>query len=69
VIVDVIIDPDLCIGSGECSRLVPEAFELDEEAGVSHPLPAAMRTDPDRLRAVAAACPTGAISLVERDDR
>jgi ferredoxin len=67
--VDVISDPDLCIGSGECIRLVPEAFELDEEAGVSHPLPAAARTDPERLRATAAACPTGAISLIERTDR
>lgn len=65
----VTIDPDLCIGSSECVRLVPEAFELDEEAGVSRPLPAAVWTDPDRLRTAAATCPTGAISVIDEDDR
>jgi cytochrome P450 len=42
---DLTIDPALCIGSTECIRLVPEAIELDETAGVSHPLPAASSTD------------------------
>lgn len=65
----VAIDPDLCIGSSECIRLIPDAFELDEDAGVSHPLPPAARTDPVRLLRAAAACPTGAITVTIEDDR
>lgn len=63
----VAIDPELCIGSGECVRLVPEAFALDEAAGVSRPLPAAGATPIDALAAAARNCPTNAISVVDDD--
>jgi ferredoxin len=63
----VLIDPDLCIGSAECNRLVPEAFVLDETLGVSVPLPGAGLIDPERLYDAEAGCPTGAITI-EADD-
>ena len=64
----VIIDPDLCIGSAECNRLVPEAFLLDEELGISVTLPGADRADWDRLYAAEVGCPTGAIAIDGPED-
>ena len=61
----VIIDPDLCIGSAECNRLAPEAFRLDEDLGVSVPLPGAGLVDRERLYDAEAGCPTGAITIRE----
>ena len=59
----VTIDPELCIGSGDCVRLVPDAFRLDEGRGVSTPLPGAATADPDRLAEAAFNCPTHAIEI------
>lgn len=59
------VDPELCIGSAECVRLVPAGFRIDEARGVSEPTEAAARSDPLRLAEAVRACPTGAIALVE----
>ncbi|HEY6958228.1 MAG TPA: ferredoxin [Candidatus Limnocylindria bacterium] len=59
----VTVDPDLCIGTGDCVRLVPSAFRIDETRGVSVPLPAAERTDPELLEEAAFNCPTRAITV------
>ncbi|MDP9282640.1 MAG: ferredoxin [Chloroflexota bacterium] len=59
----VTIDPDLCIGSGDCVRLVPLAFRIDESRGVSTPLPGAATADPDLLAEAAFNCPTHAIEV------
>ncbi len=59
----VVIDPDLCIGSGECVRLVPVAFRLDEDLGVSVPLPGAGDVEIELLYAAEGGCPTGAIRI------
>ena len=40
------VDEDLCIGSGDCVRLLPQAFVIDEARGVSVPLPGAGDQDP-----------------------
>ena len=61
------IDPDLCIGSGDCVRLVPTAFELREDLGVSVPLPGASDADPALLVQAAVGCPTQAIRVVAAD--
>jgi ferredoxin len=61
------IDPDYCIGSGDCVRLLPQAFELREEIGVSVPLPAAADTPVKRLVEAARNCPTQAIQVVADD--
>ena len=59
----VIVDPDLCIGSAECNRIAPEAFRLDDDLGVSVPLPGAGSVDRERLYDAEAGCPTGAITI------
>jgi ferredoxin len=65
VAIEVSIDPDLCIGSAECGRILPDAFEIDELAGVSIPLPAALTHSVEDLAAAARACPTNAIRVAE----
>ncbi|MGK2850603.1 MAG: ferredoxin [Candidatus Limnocylindrales bacterium] len=62
--VEVTVDPDLCIGSGDCARLVPTAFRIDETLGVSVPLAGAASADPIALRQAARGCPTQAIRIV-----
>ena len=61
----VTIDPDLCIGSGECVRVAPSGFRIDETKGVSQPLAGAEELDADVLAEVAFNCPTRAITLHE----
>lgn len=56
------VDPDVCIGSGECVALDPDAIELDDR-GCAHPLIAAF--DDDRAQRLSEACPVGAISVDE----
>jgi ferredoxin len=63
----VTVDPDYCIGSGDCVRVLPGAFELRDDVGVSVPRPGAGDADLDTLLQVAAACPTQAIRVVAAD--
>jgi ferredoxin len=58
------IDPELCIGSGECGRLVPAAFKLDEHLGVSVPLEGARDAPLDLLARAARTCPGSAITVI-----
>lgn len=59
------VDPQLCIGSGDCTRLAQAAFQLDESAGVAVAIPAGVRsTDPAILVDAARGCPTQAIRVV-----
>jgi ferredoxin len=60
------IDPDVCIGSADCTRLVPEAFRLDEALGVSGPVPNGVaQADLELLVRAARQCPTNAIQVVD----
>lgn len=63
----VVIDPELCIGSGECVRLIPTAFKLDNDLGVSVPLPSARDVPRDLLDDAESGCPTGAITILDED--
>jgi ferredoxin len=65
--IEVSVDPDLCIGSGDCVRLLPDAFRIDEAAGVSVPLAGAGDADPRLLLRAAVGCPTQSIRLVGPD--
>lgn len=57
------VDRDLCIGSGMCSAIAPEHFDLTD--GRSQPLQPEL--DPDEtVREAAESCPVEAIRLVER---
>lgn len=65
--VRVTIDPDLCIGSGDCTRVAPAAFRLDEATGVSVPTPQAPAVPLDALRRAALGCPTQAIRVEDEE--
>ena len=58
----VVIDRELCMGSGLCITYAPGTFEHDDEAR------AVLRTSTtdalDEVRSAVEACPTGAIQLI-----
>lgn len=58
---DIRIDGDVCMGSGNCLFWAPATFDLSEDGHAVVTDPAA--TDEERLRTAAEGCPTGAISL------
>jgi ferredoxin len=62
MLVQVIVDPDTCIGSGECIALDPEAIELDEN-GTARLLLAEL--DESRAQRLCDVCPVGALSLAK----
>jgi ferredoxin len=57
-----VIDRSLCSGFGACAELAPDVFELD--AGGIASLRLGESDDP-AIAEAAAACPMGAISVVE----
>jgi ferredoxin len=61
----VTVDPELCIGSSECVRLLPVAFRIDESIGVSVPLAAAATADIGLLLSARRSCPTHAIEITD----
>jgi ferredoxin len=65
--IEVTVDHDLCIGSGDCVRILPQAFRIDDSLGVSVPLDGAGDHDPQLLKEAAFTCPTQSIRLVAED--
>jgi ferredoxin len=63
--VRVFVDPELCIGSAECVRIVPGAFRIDPQRGVSEPTDLAETADPRLLEEAVRSCPTSAIAVEE----
>ncbi len=61
----VTVDPDLCVGTGDCVRLAPDAFRIDGARGVSVPQPGAATTAREVLDEAAFNCPTRAITVGE----
>ena len=64
---DVSVDPELCIGSGDCVRLLPAAFRIDESIGVSVPQPGVAMQDRRLLLRARSTCPTHAIEILDED--
>ena len=62
---EVTVDPDLCIGSAECVRILPNGFEIDEARGVSVAQPGAGAAEFDVLVEVVRSCPTGAVRVLD----
>ena len=58
--VRVIVDPDVCIGSGECVAEDPDAIELDD-SGCARVLISEL--DADRADNLCNVCPVGALSI------
>ena len=50
------VDEDKCIGCGACAATCPDSFELKD--GKAH-----VKGDSDCVKAAAAGCPVGAISV------
>ena len=63
---EISIDRDRCVGSGNCMFWAPGAFDLDDD-GVSFVVDSGA-APPDRLKAAADMCPTRAITLKEQDE-
>ena len=59
MLVRLIIDPDVCIGSGECVAEEPDAVELDRH-GIA--VVTAPELEEERARTLCDNCPVGAIS-------
>jgi ferredoxin len=56
------IDREACIGSGVCTVLAPQTFDIDDEtkSTVANPAGNAL----DQIEAAATGCPTRAIKIV-----
>lgn len=62
--VQLIIDPDVCVGYGECVAEDAEAVELTDDGCARVRLATLDRARADRI---CAACPVGAISVAAAD--
>jgi ferredoxin len=61
---EIIVDREICMGSGMCTLYASNTFAIDEETKsfVSN----ADGDSPESIRTAVEACPTGALRLVER---
>lgn len=63
-ILEVVVDPELCIGSADCTRVAPAAFRLDEDQGVAVAIAGGAATAGlSSLIQAARGCPTQAIRV------
>ncbi|GIV01175.1 MAG: ferredoxin [Fimbriimonadales bacterium] len=58
------IDRDLCIGSGNCVKIAPEVFVLDETSTTAF-RDGELSCDRDRLIEACRVCPTNALRCVD----
>ncbi|MGY1781319.1 ferredoxin [Geodermatophilus sp. SYSU D01036] len=54
-------DRELCVGSGQCELLAPDAFEVDDDGAVR--VLQETPDDADAARDAVQQCPTGALSI------
>jgi ferredoxin len=61
------VDREVCAGYGECVKLAPEVFRLDDDdvAEIIEPLDGSV--DPGTIELAVAGCPTQALTLVARN--
>ena len=60
MMVHLIVDPDVCIGSAECVALDPEAVGLDEHSTAHILVP---ELEGQRAAEICDVCPVGALSI------
>ena len=61
---EVVVNRDVCMGSGMCCLYAPNTFDIDEH---TRSFVKDHHGDPiDRIRVAIEACPTGALRLVEQ---
>jgi ferredoxin len=66
----VVVSRDDCIAAGECARIAPAVFDQDETDGTVLLRDGFTAADPrlrKQIRHAVAACPAGALDLVEDD--
>jgi ferredoxin len=61
MLVHLVVDTDICIGSGECVGLDPDAVEIHD--GFAHVLIDPM--EEERAQALCDTCPVGALSIAD----
>lgn len=61
--VRVSVDEDLCAATGECERICPDVFQVDDVSRVLTPDPNPALHE--AVRMAEASCPTGAIVVTE----
>jgi ferredoxin len=62
------IDRSLCIGSGSCTGLAAEIFEIDEQNLVRFQ-DETPDIDPERLKEACAICPVDALRVTDGDEQ
>ena len=62
-VVTIEIDPDLCIGAGECVAMAPGVFALEEDDVITRVI--SLTAPDDLLQSAAGACPTGAVRITK----
>jgi len=67
VALDIRIDRELCMGSGNCSFWAPGVFDLDDD-GIAIVLEPAGAPD-DKIVLAAQGCPTQAIAVFDGDNK
>ena len=63
-LVKLTLDPEVCIGVGQCELLEPEVFRLDEDENIST-LVGEAQLPRDRAETVVDKCPSSAIQIAE----
>jgi ferredoxin len=67
VALDINIDREACMGSGNCSFWAPGVFDLDDE-GIAIVLDVSAATD-DKIVLAAQGCPTQAIAIFDGETK
>jgi ferredoxin len=67
VSLDIRIDRELCMGSGNCSFWAPGVFDLGDD-GIAFVVDPAAQPD-DKIVLAAQGCPTQAISVLRGDEK
>lgn len=62
------IDRDVCIGSGNCVRIAPEVFELDEKGLIAF-RDGASEIEPTRLAEACRVCPVDALRAIDAEGK
>jgi ferredoxin len=62
------IDRELCIGSGNCVKVAPDLFELDEEVICAF-APTADSTPPEKIIDACEVCPVQALFVLDKNGR
>jgi len=60
---DIQINAETCMGSGNCQFWAPNVFDIDDDAGIAYVVDAE-GDDEEKVVLAARGCPTGAITVV-----